>query len=98
MAKGLKRNFPSVFEHLENVCAIKDMQTNDSRIGESPFSCLAVTKDYKMNVHRNRNDFSYGFFLWLGESGKFYIPMFILFHYDLFKCIYIIYKLFKMFV
>jgi len=71
VAKGLKKHFPSIFEHLENARAIERMQSSDSRIGDSPFTALAITEDYKVKVHRDANDYSYGFFLWLGQSGKF---------------------------
>jgi hypothetical protein len=81
VAKGLGKHFPSIFKHLENARAMEGMQSNDSRIGDSPFSAFAITKNYHVNVHCDALDFSYGFFLWLGGSGKFLNFSFILFNY-----------------
>jgi hypothetical protein len=67
---GLKRHFLPIFQHLYQIRKDEGVAINEGCMGNSPFIGISITKDYHCSVHNDSNDFSYNFFIWLGD-GKF---------------------------
>jgi hypothetical protein len=70
VSTGLKRHFLPIFQHLYQIRKDEGVAVNEGCMGNSPFTGISIIKDYHCSVHNDSNDFSYSFFIWLGD-GKF---------------------------
>jgi len=64
-----KKNSP-VLTHLTKIREIKNMSSNVECLGETPFTGMFITKNYNCNLHLDTDDYSYCFFIWLGQNGE----------------------------
>jgi hypothetical protein len=70
VSTGLKRDFLPIFQHLYQIRKDEGVAANEGCMGNSSFTGISIIKDYHCSVHNDSNDFSYSFFIWLGD-GKF---------------------------
>lgn len=68
VCEGLQRHFESIFQHLYKIREVEGVAKGEGCMGGSPFTGVSVTRDYNCSVHTDANDFSYCFFVWLGDG------------------------------
>jgi hypothetical protein len=76
VSTGLKRHFLPIFQHLYQIRKDEGVAVNEGCMGNSPFTGISITKDYHCSVHNDSNDFSYSFFIWLGDGKFLYSTLF----------------------
>lgn len=81
VSTGLQRHFKPIFQHLYKIREAEGVAPNEACMGGSPFTRVSVTGDYHCAVYNDSNNFSYSFFIWLGDgtmvNGKgvcFHLP------------------------
>ena len=67
---GLEHKFSSILCHLYAIREQEGVKSGEGCMGNSPFTGISITKDYNCNVHNDTIDFSYCFFIWLGNNGE----------------------------
>jgi len=78
----LRQQFPAIFDHLESILQKKGITDEDNvRLGNNPFTTMSIMRDYNCNIHIDADDISYGFFVWFGAHGKFFLSLIFLFAY-----------------
>lgn len=65
---GLERSFKSIIQHLFKIREVEGVAKGEGCMGGSPFTGVSITRDYNCSVHNDANDFSYSFFIWLGDG------------------------------
>ena len=70
VCKILKREYATLFEHLESIPRVEGFDDEDARIGGGPFSSFSTARDFNCRPHKDEDDYDYGFIFWLQEGNS----------------------------
>ena len=70
VCKILKREYATLFEHLESIPRVEGFDDEDARIGGGPFSSFSTARDFNCRPHKDEDDYDYGFIFWLREGNS----------------------------
>jgi len=64
----LKVAFPGLMENLEKILVTEGLSGTEGLFAGTPFTCLAITRDYLCLPHDDPTDYGYGIIVWLHPS------------------------------
>jgi hypothetical protein len=51
---------------------VEEIQSSFGSFGGTPFTTMATSKDYNVNIHKDMDDYGWSFILWMGFESTSY--------------------------
>jgi hypothetical protein len=68
----LWEKFPEVMRYLKEMRRVEEIQSSFGSFGGTPFTTMATSKDYNVNIHKDMDDYGWSFILWMGFESTSY--------------------------